>query len=142
SGSGSHGNIVASAIAAWPSALGAYATKTTLPRNPAVSGIALDGVARGARILVQDAANSARCTLDELIETGGNLTPGNLSDRLSLARDGGNNVHLQVFPFGTPNFDNVLENTQNGTYPIEANQVDTFLVNDRDYMLFVPVANQ
>ena len=142
SGSGSHGNVVASAIAAWPTALGAYATKTTLPRNPAVSGISLDGVARGARILMQDAANAARCTLDELIETGGNLVPGNLHDRLTLARDGGNNVHLQVFPFGTPNFDSLLENPQNGTYPVEANQVDTFLVNNRDYMLFVPVANQ
>ena len=142
SGSGTHGTVVSSTIAAWPSALGFFATKTTLPRNPAVSGISLDGVARGARILMQDAGNAGRCTLDELIETGGNLTPGNLLDRLNDAKNVGGNIHLQVFPFGVPNFDNVLENPQNGTYPIEANQIDTFLINNRDYMLFVPVANQ
>jgi len=142
SGSGTHGNVVAGAIAAWPSALGVYATKTTLPRNPLVSGIPMDGVARGARILVQDLANAARCTIDELIEQGGNLAPSNLSTRLTLARDGGSNVHLHVLPFGVPNFDNILDNLQNGTYSVEANQIDTFLVNNRDYMIFVPVGNQ
>ena len=141
SGSGTHGNVVAGAIAAWPSALGVYATKTTLPRNPLVSGIPMDGVARGARILVQDLANASRCTIDELIEQGGNLAPSNLSTRMTAARDAGNNVHLHVMPFGVPNFDNVLENPQNGTYSVESNQIDTFLVNNRDYMIFVPVAN-
>src|SRR5262245_6423295 len=71
-GSGSHGNVVAAVIAGNPSELGFYATKTTLPRNPLVSGIPLDGVARGARILVQDLANASRCTIDELVEQGGN----------------------------------------------------------------------
>ena len=141
SGSGTHGNVVAGAIAAWPSALGVYATKTTLPRNPLVSGLPMDGVARGARIIMQDAGPPSRCTIDELIEQGGNLVPGNLSARLTAARDGGNNVHLHVMPFGVPNFDNVLNNPQNGTYSTEANQIDTFLVNNRDYMVFVPVAN-
>jgi hypothetical protein len=141
SGSGSHGNVVASAIAAWPSALGFFATKTTLPRNPLVSGIPMDGVARGARIIMQDAGAASRCTIDELIEQGGNVTPGNIATRLQTARDGGNNVHLHVMPFGVPNFDNVLDNPQNGAYSMEATQIDTFLVNNRDYMVFVPVAN-
>jgi hypothetical protein len=141
SGSGSHGNVVASAIAAWPSALGVYATKTTLPHNPVVTGIALDGVARGARIIMQDAAAASRCTIDELIEQGGNITPGNLTTRMTAARDGGNNVHLHVMPFGVPNFDNILDNPQNGGYSVEANQLDTFLVNNRDYMVFSPIGN-
>jgi hypothetical protein len=141
SGSGSHGNIVASAIAAWPSQLGVYATKTTLPRNPILTGIALDGVARGARIIMQDAGGASRCTLDELIEQGGNIGPGNVSTRLTSARDGGNNVHLHVMPFGVPNFDNILDNPQNGSYTMEANQIDTFLVNNRDYMVFSPIGN-
>ena len=141
SGSGSHGNVVASAIAAWPSALGVYATKTTLPRNPVVAGITLDGVARGARIIMQDAANAQRCTIDELIEQGGNISPGNLTTRLTTARDGGTNVHLHVMPFGVPNFDNILDNPQNGAYSVEASQIDTFLMNNRDFMVFVPVGN-
>jgi hypothetical protein len=155
SGSGTHGNVVAGAIAAWPSALGFYATKTTLPRNPLLSGIPMDGVARGARIIMQDAGNATRCTIDELIEQGGNLSPGNLATRMACAIcpkagcvapcsgliGGGTEAHLHVMPFGVPNFDNILNNIQNGTYPIEANQIDTFLVNNRDYMVFVPVSN-
>jgi hypothetical protein len=142
SGSGTHGNVVSAAIAAWPSAVGFYATKTTLPRNPAVSGIVMDGVARGARIILQDCAAPSRCTIDELIEQGGNITPGNLLTRMTTARDGGNNVHLHVMPFGVPNFDNVLNNPQNGVYSVEASQIDTFLVNNRDYMVFSPVSNK
>jgi hypothetical protein len=143
SGSGTHGNVVAGAIAAWPSQVGVYATKTTLPRNPLVSGISLDGVARGARILMQDAAPMARCILDELVEQGGNIVPGDLNARMVAARDGGNNVHLHVMPFGAPaNFDNILDNPQNGTYPIQSAQIDTFLVNNRDYMVFAPVGSQ
>ncbi|MFI5040561.1 MAG: thrombospondin type 3 repeat-containing protein [Acidimicrobiales bacterium] len=141
SGSGTHGNVVAGAIAANPSQLGVYASKTTLPRNPVVSGIPLDGVARGARILLQDAAAASRCTIDELIEQGGNITPGNLMTRMTSARDGGLNLHLHVMPFGVPNFDNILDNPQNGIYSVEASQVDTFLVNNRDYMVFAPVGN-
>jgi len=142
SGSGTHGNVVAAAIAGWPSQIGVFATKTTLPRNPLVSGIALDGVARGARIIMQDAAAPSRCIIDELIEQGGNLVSFNLSTWMATARDGGNNVHLHVMPFGVPNFDNILDNPQNGTYPIQASQIDTFLVNNRDYMVFVPVGSQ
>jgi thrombospondin type 3 repeat protein/subtilase family protein len=156
SGSGTHGNVVSSAIAAAPSELGVYATKTTLPRNPVLTGIPLDGVARGGRILLQDAANESRCGIDELIEQGGNLVPGSLTTRMTCSIcpksgcsglcagliGGGAEVHLHVMPFGVPNFDNVLNNPDNGTYPVVANQIDTFLVNNRDYMVFVPVANE
>ncbi|HXH27422.1 MAG TPA: S8 family serine peptidase, partial [Candidatus Polarisedimenticolia bacterium] len=141
-GSGTHGNVVAGAIAANPSEIGVFASKTVGIRNPVIQHIPMDGVARGARILMQDAASQTRCTINELIELGGNITPGNLAARLQAARDGGNNVHLHVMPFGTPNFDNVLDNPQNGTYSIESSQLDTFLVNNRDYMIFVPVGSQ
>ncbi len=140
-GSGTHGNVVAGAIAGWPSGVGVFVNKAILNGRPLITGINLDGVARGARILMQDAAGPSRCLINDLIELGGNLTPGNLATRLRMARDAGN-VHLHILPFGVPNFDNVLFNPQNGEYSIEANQIDTFLLNNRDYMVFIPVGNQ
>lgn len=140
SGSGTHGNVVGAAMAGWPSAVGAFASKPLGLGNPVDTGINLDGVARGARLIVQDAAAPSRCGIDELVEHGGNVTPGNLSVRLQAARDAG--AHLHIMPFGVPNFDNVLNNVQNGTYTIESGQLDTFLINNRDYMVFVPVGNQ
>jgi hypothetical protein len=140
SGSGTHGNVVGAAMAGWASAVGAFASKPLGLGNPVDTGINLDGVARGARLIVQDAAAPSRCGIDELIEQGGNVTPGNLSVRLQAARDAG--AHLHVMPFGVPNFDNVLNNIQNGTYTIESEQIDTFLMNNRDYMVFMPVGNQ
>ncbi|PYT10908.1 MAG: hypothetical protein DMF51_16980, partial [Acidobacteria bacterium] len=124
-GSGTHGNVVSGAIAGWPSGVGAFASKQILLGRPLITGINLDGVARGARILMQDAAG-----------------PGNLETRMESARDGGNNVHLHVMPFGVPNFDNILFNIENGQYSVDSQQIDTFLVNNRDYMVFVPVGNQ
>src|SRR3989449_585974 len=141
-GSGTHGNVVAGAIAGWPSGVGVFASKSILNGRPLITGINLDGVARGARILMQDTAPPSRCLINELIERGGNVTPGNLATRLRTARDGGDNVHLHDMPFGVPNFDNTLSNPQTGTYTIDSNQIDTFLVNNRDYMVFVPVGNQ
>ncbi|PYT36163.1 MAG: hypothetical protein DMF52_08380 [Acidobacteria bacterium] len=141
-GSGTHGNVVAGAIAGWPSGVGVFASKSILNGRPLMTGINLDGVARGARILMQDAALPSACLTNELIERGGNISAGNLATRLRLARDGGDNVHLHVMPFGFPNFDNILFNPKNGTYGIYENLIDTFLVNNRDYMLFVPVGNQ
>ncbi|MEE9291538.1 MAG: S8 family serine peptidase, partial [Acidobacteriota bacterium] len=122
--------------------IGVFATKTLPVGIPTITGINMDGVARGARIIMQDAAAPSRCSFDELIERGGNITPGNLASRMASARDAGDNVHLHVMPFGVPNFDNLLTNSQNGTYSIEASQIDTFLVNHRDYMIFVPVGSQ
>ncbi|MFQ5877348.1 MAG: thrombospondin type 3 repeat-containing protein [Acidobacteriota bacterium] len=141
SGAGTHGNVVAGAIAAWPTGLGVVAEKTVLIGLPAITGINMDGVARGARIIMQDAGSPSRCTFDEFIERGGNITPGNVLARMRAARDAGDNVHLHVMPFGIPNFDNLLENPQNGTYSIEASLIDAFLVNNRDYMVFSPVGS-
>jgi hypothetical protein len=141
SGSGTHGNVVAGAVAGSPSEIGVFASKNLFLGIPTITGIDMDGVARGARIIMQDAAAPSRCTFDELKEHGGNVTPGNLASRMRIARDGGDNVHLHVMPFGVPNFDNTLDNVQNGTYSIEAEQIDTFLVNNRDYMVFVPVGS-
>jgi hypothetical protein len=142
SGSGTHGNVVAGAIAGSPSEIGVFASKTLPLGVPSVTGINMDGVARGARIIMQDGAAPTRCTFDELKERGGNVTPGNLATRMATARDAGDNVHLHVMPFGVPNFDNLADNQQNGKYSIEAAQIDTFLVNNRDYMIFVPVGSQ
>jgi hypothetical protein len=142
-GSGTHGNVVAGAIAGNPSQVGVFVSKSIGIGQPTITGINLDGVARGARILMQDAADKTRCLYNELIELGGNVIPGNMDTTVLLnARNGGNNVHLHVLPFGVPNFDNIVFNPQNGTYPIESHQIDTFLVNNRDYMVFVPVGNQ
>ena len=142
SGSGTHGNVVAGAIAGWPTGIGVFINKQVGIDRPTLVGVNMDGVARGARIVMQDAGDQSRCTINELIEKGGNVVPGNIATRLQEARDAGSNVHLHVLPFGVPNFDNVLDNPQNGTYSVEAAQIDTFLVNNRDYMVVVPVGNQ
>src|SRR4029453_11967968 len=84
----------------------------TEPRNEN-----LDGVARGARVLLEDAATPAVCTINELVEKGGNVSPGILADRLNLAIcpnaagnvgactgivGGGTETHIAVLPFGAP----------------------------------------
>ncbi|HZN04830.1 MAG TPA: hypothetical protein VFD06_14695, partial [Candidatus Polarisedimenticolia bacterium] len=144
SGAGTHGHIVASAIAAYPSQFGIGASRgnngarPTQPRNEN-----MDGVARGARIILQDVGTVAQCTINSLVERGGNVSPGSLTDRLNGALTGaGADGHLAVMPFGAPsNFSTIQFLASNGTYPAEAVQVDTFLYNNRDYMVFVPVGN-
>ena len=49
---------------------------------------------------------------------------------------------MRLFPFGVPNFDLQLANTTDGTYTADASDIDRFLVNNRDYMVFAPVGNQ
>jgi hypothetical protein len=155
SGSGTHGNVVAGVIAGDASSLGMLISKAN--ENVRVAGLNLqmDGLARGSRILMQDAADPSRCTFNELLEKGGNITPGNLTTRMQLAicpTSGGTGacsgiiggayqVHLHVMPFGIPNFNNLLTNTSDGTYTADSNAIDTFLVNNRDYMVFAPVGN-
>ncbi len=151
SGSDTHGNVVAGIIAGAPGDFGLRFCKL------GVCGITLDALARGSRILVQDAGAPNRCLFTELIEQGGNINPLSLADRLNLAIcptdgggtgacsgvvGGGSEVHLHVMPFGVPNFDNLVNNPLNGTYTTEAADIDTFLVNNRDYMVFLPVGNQ
>jgi hypothetical protein len=157
-GAGTHGTIVASVIGAYPSQVGAFATRTAngvggtgVPRNAN-----LDGVARGARILLQDVAEPARCTINSLVERGGNVDPGRLLDRLNevicpksggtgacSGRIGGaNEVHLAVLPFGAPdNFSTTQFLPSDGTYPQPAADLDIFLYNNRDFMIFSPVGN-
>ncbi|HEU4403376.1 MAG TPA: S8 family serine peptidase, partial [Candidatus Polarisedimenticolia bacterium] len=158
SGAGTHGTVVASAIAAFPSQLGFFATRSGIggPGQPRNSN--MDGVARGARIIVQDAADSLRCTTNSLIERGGNISPGSLAVRLQLAicpspvaattgdcagiLGGGSELHLAVLPFGFPdNFQTQQFLATNGTYPEAAADLDTFLYNNRDFMIVSPVGN-
>ncbi|HEU4403032.1 MAG TPA: thrombospondin type 3 repeat-containing protein, partial [Candidatus Polarisedimenticolia bacterium] len=157
SGSGTHGNVVAGVIAGDASTLGVLLTKRTIAIKPRLDNLQMDGLARGARILMQDAASPDVCTFNELIENGGNVTPGSLLTRLTQAIcpkapatggtcqgliGGGAEVHLQVFPFGVPNFDLQLTNLTDGAYSQDASDIDRFLVNNRDYMVFAPVGNQ
>ena len=155
SGGGTHGNVVAGIIAGNATALGFKVSKHIYNTRPRVDGLELNGVARGARILMQDAANSSQCSLNDLIERGGNVNPGLLLTRLTLAicpRSGGTGAcsgvagagtegHLHVMPFGVPNFDTFLDNVSDGTYTAESRDIDQFLVNNRDVMVFAPVGN-
>ncbi|MGH9797430.1 MAG: S8 family serine peptidase, partial [Candidatus Polarisedimenticolia bacterium] len=145
SGSGTHGNVVASVIAAYPTQLGFFANRTSnglgdtsVPRNSN-----LDGVARGARIIMQDVADSGRCTINSLLEKGGDVDPGSLAIRMGeILTSGGSQVHLAVLPFGAPdNFSTTQFQLSDGTYPQEAVDLDTFLYNNRDFMIFSPVGN-
>ncbi len=142
-GAGSHGNVVASTIAAWPSGLGVFATRSGVGGNGQPRNVNLDGVARGSRVIVTDIANSSRCTLNSVVERGGNVDPGILATRLAeLIAAGGTGVHLAVMPFGVPNFDtDQFHELTDGTYPQEAVDVDTFLYNNRDFLVFGPAGN-
>ncbi len=155
SGSGTHGNVVAGVIAGDGSSLGALVSKHIENIRPRVDGLQMDGLARGSRIIMQDAATSNVCTINDLVERGGNISPGSLATRLALAIcptsggtgacagivGGGNEVHLHVMAFGVPNFDQSLTNPSDGTYTTESRDIDQFLVNNRDYMVFAPVGN-
>src|SRR5207247_7922549 len=65
--------------------VGARVSKSTVNIRPKYENLEMDGVARGARILLQDAALPLLCTTNEMIEHGGNVLPGSLLDRLTLA---------------------------------------------------------
>ncbi|HZN03481.1 MAG TPA: hypothetical protein VFD06_07805, partial [Candidatus Polarisedimenticolia bacterium] len=144
SGSNTHGNVVAGIIAGAPGDFGLTFSKAIDPADgPPVTGVSMDALARGSRIIMQDAGIQTQCLLSELVESGGNISPGNILDRLNLgAIGGGSESHLHILPFGVPNFDNILGNLENGTYTLESHQVDLFLVNNRDYMVFSPVGSQ
>ncbi len=156
SGSGTHGNVVAGVVAGDGTSVGARVSKHIYNSRPRVDNLEMDGVARGARIIMQDAADPGLCNNNELVERGGNVNPGSLLTRLQLAIcprsggsgsclnvvGGGSEAHLHVMPFGIPNFDLQIQNPTDGTYSQDAKDIDTFLVNNRDYMVFVPVGNQ
>ncbi|MEK7283775.1 MAG: S8 family serine peptidase, partial [Acidobacteriota bacterium] len=55
---------------------------------------------------------------------------------------GGTEAHLAVLPFGAPdNFSTVQFQSTNGTYPQQSADIDTFLYNNRDFMVFAPPGN-
>ena len=155
SGGTTHGNVVASAIAAYPSYFGVYATKSGIGGTAEPRAVNLDGVARGARIIMEDAATTATCLINSLVEHGGNISPGALIDRLTLAEcpatggtgacsgvvGGGSDTHLAVFPFGVPNWSTDQFALTNGQYDQAAVDTDTFLYNNRDFMVVAPVGN-
>jgi hypothetical protein len=156
SGAGTHGNVVAAAIAGFPSQVGAFATRSGIAFFGEPFNFILDGLARGARIIVQDVADTSRCTINSLVEKGGNVSPGRLLDRLNeviCPKSGGtgacsgvtggeNEAHLAVMPFGAPtNFSTVQFPATNGTYPQESRDLDVFLYNNRDFMVVAPVGN-
>jgi hypothetical protein len=157
SGSNTHGNVVAGIIAGAPGDFGLSFCHSIDPGDGLPTcGLSLDALARGSRIIMQDAALPSRCVSNELVEVGGNVNPGVLADRLAQAIcpksggtgaclnivGGGEEAHLHVMPFGVPAFDSLPNNPQNGTYTLEAQQIDAFLVNNRDYMVFSPVGSQ
>ncbi|HYV20824.1 MAG TPA: thrombospondin type 3 repeat-containing protein [Verrucomicrobiae bacterium] len=157
SGSNTHGNVVAGIIAGAPGDFGLTFSKSIDPADgPPVTGVSMDALARGSRIIMQDAGTVVQCLLSELVESGGNVSPGNILDRLNLGicpksggtgtcagvSGGGYEAHLHILPFGVPNFDNILNNPENGSYPLESRQIDLFLVNNRDMMVFSPVGSQ
>src|SRR5439155_530912 len=85
SGGGTHGNVVAGVIAGDASSLGVFLTKHSTNVRPRFDNLQMDGVARGARIIMQDAATPDKCTLNDLVERGGNVTPGSLAIQLARA---------------------------------------------------------
>src|SRR5262249_838764 len=137
-GSNTHGNVVAGIIAGQPSTLGAFATVTPLP-GYIRTNINMDGIARGARLVVQDAGNETDCPVAELIEHGGNIGPGDLTDRMTAALVSGARLH--VMPFAVPNFSTSTTGGNQGVYTLEADEIDTFLTNNLDYMVISPVGN-
>ncbi len=155
-GGGTHGNVVAGIIAGDATSLGFTTDHHTYNIRPIQTEIEVHGVARGGRILLQDAANSSACRINASLETGGNVNPGSLLDRLTLAIcprtggtgacaglvGGGEEAHLHVMAFATPNYGTAQDHPQAGNYTQDSLDVDTFLVNHRDYMVFVPVGNQ
>jgi len=155
-GSGSHGNIVASVIGAWPTGVGAFPSRSGIGSASVPRNSNLDGVARGARIIVSDIADSSRCTFNSLVERGGNVDPGSLATRLAELicpktggagacaniTGGGTEVHLAVTPFGAPdNFSTIQFQQNDGKYLQESADIDTFLYNNRDFLVFGPAGN-
>ncbi len=160
SGGTTHGHVVASILSADATSLGFRVTRPAFNTGSAPLGLSLDGVARGSRVLVEDAANVTVCTVNSLVERGGNVSPGSLLDRLNagicpitppgsgacagIGSGGGNDLHVAVLPFGAPfNFANVgpIQMIVIGNYPQQAADVDKFLYNNRDTMVTVPVGN-
>ncbi len=125
-GGSTHGNIVAALAAGNVTRFG-----IDLRNNPgwdrAFTQFAADGVARGAKVVFQDAQASAACAGDF-----DQVTPGNLFDRMNEARNLGARVH---------NFSFSVDGSE-GLYTLDDINVDKFLRANRDYLLVAAVGNQ
>jgi subtilase family protein len=130
SGGFTHGNLVAGMIACNASQLGYIAP----------GSLNLDGIARGARLTIQDAGTAAQCPLSDIIELGNTLSPGSLATRLANAYATGARLH--VMPFGIPNWDTTGPPAiARGVYSPDARDLDLGLANCLESMVFVPVGN-
>jgi hypothetical protein len=170
SGGRTHGHIVAALVAGNPS-LGPQGLAITRDdfnvhdvlgiNSPALS---LDGVARGARVIFQDAGlttdssicyRSAESDVDLNLYTPqpGVIASGNLINLMeqaafrtdlpgSSAALHPRGARIHVLPFGVPNFNHSLQPVDGSTaYTQDARDIDTFLWNFRQYLTFSPVGN-
>src|SRR6266850_1792364 len=107
-------------------------------------------------IIGSDIADRSRCNINSLVERGGNVDPGSLADRMAELicprsggtgaclgiTGGGTEVHLAVAPFGAPdNFSTMQFQGSDGTYPQQSADLDTFLYNNRDFLVVSPAGN-
>ncbi|MFQ5669161.1 MAG: S8 family serine peptidase [Acidobacteriota bacterium] len=126
SGGSTHGNIVAGIAAGNVSRFG-----IDLRNNPgweaAKTPFAADGVARGARVVFQDAQSQVGCLGSFDI-----VQPGNLFDRMTEAKGAGASIHNMSFSaLGTE-----------GAYTLDSMNVDQFLRDNNDYLAVIAVGNE
>ncbi|MEE9230171.1 MAG: S8 family serine peptidase, partial [Acidobacteriota bacterium] len=174
SGRYTHGNTVASLIAGNPTngsrGLGITRDDFDAENGPFTAplfeepNLPLDGVARGARILFQDAGVTSEASicyqrgesdvdLNTISGGPGVIVSGNLINLMEQAafrtdlNPANNTLHergarLHVLAFGVPNFDRTLA-PLNGltTYTFDSRDLDTFLFNFRQYLTFSPAGN-
>jgi hypothetical protein len=157
SGSGTHGHVVASLVAANLTQLGVLVSKAGIGGATELRNGNFDGVARGARILLEDVAGTGECRLNDLVEHGGNVGASLLSARLNLATcpssggsgacaslvGGGSEIHIGILPFSSPRTSICIggDCPGSGIYNQEAVDVDRFLYSNRDFAVFTPVGN-
>ncbi len=167
SGGRTHGQAVAALIAGNPSdgpqGLGIRRDDINFFETNVIeydeTNIPLDGVARGARLIFQDAqvtSESSICYVPGESNADG-ITPGNLislmeraafrTDRDDAADPALGELHprgarIHVLPFGVPDFDLTLTPIDGNTsYTQDARDIDAFLFNFREYLTFSPVGN-
>ncbi|MEE9217809.1 MAG: S8 family serine peptidase, partial [Acidobacteriota bacterium] len=165
SGGKTHGNTVTGAIAGNPSrgrdGLGIFRDNVDIfsnapAQNMEETNLPLDGVARGARVIFQDAGNTREdnvaCFLAGATDVDlGPLDPGALTPLLDEAvfrTDIGGTVgtlhergaRTYVIPWGVPNFD-IIQTNGHSSYDNMANELDVFLSHNREVSVFVAVGN-
>jgi hypothetical protein len=164
SGAATHGNSVANMILGNPSNGPEGLGITRDDEDQATNGefdetnLPLDGVARGARLIFQDIANTTTganqpCNIGTtgigsgaVILDQNNVAPGSIAQRLVDGWNGGGPTGARVFvlPFGVPNFlaENRDGDVDTGRYQQGAVDVDTFVWNNRSATVVLPIGNQ